>query len=411
MTPMKLKTATLLWICLTIVAVATAYPAVAQTENVLWNFCSQPSCTDGEEPTAGMIADGAGNMYGTTSYGGAFGSGTVFELSPNGSGGWNYNVIYNFCSAENCADGGVPYSTPLIFDNAGNLYGTGAGGGAYGYGVVFELSPSGGGWTETVLSSFNQGLGGFSPAYGLAMDNAGNLYGITSWGGENGTGVVYEISPSGNGWTNQVIYNFAANDGGGGLAVNGGNVFVMGYLEVLELSPNGKGGWNESAIHTFAGPPKDGILAWANPVFDKAGDLYGVTIHGGKFYNGTVFKLTPKKKGKWTEKIINSLTDGSGPEGSVVFDAAGNIYGTTGGGGNSSLGTVYELVAPVGKGKYSEKILWNFNGSDGAYPESNLVFDNAGNLYGTTSCGGATYGGNKEYCAGNGAGALFEVTP
>lgn len=387
-----------------------AHPAVAQTETVLYSFCSQPNCSDGEDPTAGMVADGAGNLYGTTTYGGLWGYGTVFELSPNGSGGWNYNVIYNFCSLPYCADGEVPYTTSLILDSAGNLYGQAEGGGQYGYGVVFELSPAAGSWTESVLYSFNQGTGGDLPGYGVAMDKAGNLYGTTTSGGENGTGVVYELSPFEGGWTSQVIYNFAANDFGSGLAVNGENVFVMGYLEVIELSPNGSGGWNSAAIHTFAGPPKDGIYASGTPVFDKAGNLYGSTVSGGKDYHGTVFELIPKKKGKWKEKVLYSIHLGTMANQGIVLDSAGNIYGNDLGAGESNLGTVFELVAPVGKGKYTEKTLWSFSGPDGADPESSLVLDKAGNLYGTTSCGGSTYGNTKD-CLGQGDGTVFEVTP
>jgi uncharacterized repeat protein (TIGR03803 family) len=166
-----------------------ARPAQAQTETALYNFCyfatQCPYDTDGFEPESGLASDGVGNFYGTTALGGSFGvtgytdgGGIVFEISPNGSGGWNETILYSFCSAANCTDGASPYYSNVIFDGVGNLYGTTGWGGAYGYGVVFELSPVGGGWTETVLHSFGpQGEDAMYPVNGLIMDAAGNLYG------------------------------------------------------------------------------------------------------------------------------------------------------------------------------------------------------------------------------------------
>ena len=195
-----------------------ARPAHAQTEVLLYNFCSQPNCADGEGPSSSLTPDGAGNFYGTTALGGANMDGTVFELSPNGTGGYNETVLYSFCSVQNCADGNDPTST-VIFDGAGNLYGTACSGGANGqgvpsacgdgfdgYGVVFELSPkpgggcpsgsnSGNGWCETVLYSFMSTPDGASPFSGLTFDPTGNLYGTTYGGGSgvrNGLRVVPE---------------------------------------------------------------------------------------------------------------------------------------------------------------------------------------------------------------------------
>jgi uncharacterized repeat protein (TIGR03803 family) len=379
-----------------------ARPAQAQTETVLYNFTGG---SDGSNPYCRLTADGAGNFYDTTPYGGASGYGTVFELSPNGTGGWNETVLYNFTGG---ADGSNPWFSYLTFDSMGNLYGTAATGGANGYGVVFELSPVGTNWTETVLYSFANAGDGATPVNGLIMDPAGNLYGGTYYGGA-GSGTVFEVSPNGGGgWTEQVIYDVGT--GYVGLTMSGaGDIFVGAQSAVLELSPNGHSGWNATVIHTFAGGPKDGITNYSVPVLDKAGNLYGTTFEGGAKNFGTVYKLSPvlagKKKGTYTEKILYSFKggkkDGTGPQTGIVFDAAGNIYGTTYSGGKYNDGTVFELVAPVGTGKtYKEKVLWGFDGTDGANLDGSLILDNSGNLYGT-----AFNGGSRE------DGVVFEVTP
>jgi uncharacterized repeat protein (TIGR03803 family) len=380
-----------------------ARSAQAQTETVLYNFTGG---SDGGGPRSSLTSDGAGNLYGTTYAGGASGAGTVFELSPNGQGGWNETVLYNFCSALNCSDGGYTASY-VLFDASGNLYGTAYNGGAYLYGVVFELSPRAGGWTESVLYNFTGGSDA-GPTNGLIMDSAGNLYGLTNpaigYGG--GAGTVFELSPSGGGWTKQDIYT--VDNAYGALTMDGsGNIFGTTLANVFELSPNGNGGWNTAVIHTFAGAPKDGNDPYAGVVLDKAGNVYGATGIGGAKNAGTVYKLSPvtsgKKKGTWKEKILYSFKsngkDGIAPL-KIVFDMAGNIYGTTNGGGKTSDGTVFELVAPVGKGGYKEKVLWSFNGTDGNQPVDGLILDSLGNLYGTTYEGGS---------ANNGV--VFEVTP
>ena len=372
----------------------------AQTETVLWNFCSVGNCSDGIGP-GGLTSDGAGNFYGMTVRGGEYDGGTAFELSPNGSGGWNETVLWNF----NGADGVFP-SGSLIFDSLGNIYGTTFTGGANGYGVVFELSPTGASWTETVLYNFCSQKGcpdGANPVNGLIMDPAGNLYGTTTFGSSIG---VFELSPSGGGWTYQVIYTVV--DPVGLTTDAAGNILGASDYNVFELSPNGSGGWNPTVIYTFAGAPKDGYGAQGVPVLDQAGNLYGTTYSGGTKNYGTVYKLSPitkgKKKGQWNEKILHSFRsskDGANPSAGVVLDAAGNIYGTTYYGGKSGVGTVFELMAPAGTDKYyKEKVLWTFNGSDGMLPYGNPILDSAGNLYGTANEGGSYN-----------AGVVFEVTP
>jgi uncharacterized repeat protein (TIGR03803 family) len=224
------------------------------------------------------------------------------------------------------------------------------------------------------------------------------------------------VSPSAGGWSARKIFT-------AGLGVHdfmtadltmdaAGNIFGASTARVFELSPNGTGGWKSKVIHKFTGGPTDGDGANGTLVFDKAGNLYGTTQVGGSGENGTVYKLSPAKRGKWTEKILYFFEGGSrgaNPSAGVVLDAAGNIYGTTGGGG-SIYGSVFELVAGVSTGSYEEKVLWSFNGTDGANPSpyGSLSLDSAGNLYGTTVEGGSTEG----VCGGtDGCGVVFKVTP
>jgi uncharacterized repeat protein (TIGR03803 family) len=287
-------------------------------------------------------------------------------------------------------------------------------GGAYGYGVVFELSPVGASWTETVLYNFCSQADcadGEYPVNTLIMDPAGNLYGVTNQGGSTGAGTVFELSPAGGNWTEQVLYSPGSTTGYGinaGLTMDAaGNIFGATWSTVFELSPNGKGAWNPTVIHIFDGGAKDGMGAAGTPVLDKDGNLYGTTIYGATKNLGTVYKLSPvtkgKKKGTWTVKILHSfkggLKDGYYPVAGIVFDAAGDIYGTTEYGGKYSDGAVFELVAN-GKGSYKEKVLWSFNGTDGGYPYDSPILDSSGNLYGTTYDGGS-----------HGAGVVYEVTP
>jgi uncharacterized repeat protein (TIGR03803 family) len=388
-----------------------ARPAAAQTETVLYAFTGG---NDGGQPFARLASDGAGNFYGTTAVGG-LGYGTVFEVSPNGSGGWNETVLHSFTLG---ADGGYPLASPVIFDGQGNLYGTTSEGGANGFGVVFELSPAGKSWNETVLYSFASGAGGVYPFNGLIMDPTGNFYGTDNvyQSGHAITEGVFELSKSGGSWTEKVIYDnevAVANFGGGGLTMDSaGNIFGVssgGFLPeiVFELSPNGHGGWNPTMLHSFA----KRYYAEGAPVLDKSGNVYGTTSSGGASKNGMVYRLSPGKNGKWTEKVLYAFKggaqDGSAPYAGIVFDAAGNIYGTTAGGGLFNDGTVFELVAP-GKGshEYREKILWSFNGTDGSQLFGSLILDSAGNLYGTAALGGNSGCTNEQGC-----GVVFEVTP
>jgi uncharacterized repeat protein (TIGR03803 family) len=367
-----------------------AHPAQAETEAVLYSFNSNP---DGANPESRLTLNG-GNLYGTTHAGG-LGSGTVFELSPNGSGGWTETVLYNFCPAMNCADGANPTYSYVTFDSAGNLYGTAYAGGANGYGVVFELSPGQSGWTEQVLYSFANSPDGANPVNGLVMDAAGNLYGTTYNGGAGGNGAVFELSPSAGRWTEQVIYDM--NSTHAGLAIDGsGNLYGVNLQAVFELSPNGSGGWKPTLIHKFAKPS---FNPNGTPVLDSAGNLYGTTYAGGTGGDGTVYKLSPNGKGQWTMQVVYTFaTATSHPLAGVAVDSNGNLYGTTTAGGLRGLGVIYEL-SPNGSGGYKYRVLQAFNGENGNQSYGSLIFS-AGYLYGTT------YGGGS-----NGFGTVFASNP
>jgi len=326
-----------------------------------------------------------------------------------------------------------------VFDSVGNLYGTTfsvgvitCGKSGSGCGVVFELSPVGKNWAETVLYSFTGGTDGADPAAGLIFDPAGNLYGTTSFGpGGSGDGAVFELSPSGSGWTEQVIYSPGPPGSCCALSTgltmdSAGSIFGAGESTVFQLSPNGSGGWNPTVIYNFPCSPKgkcpQGRSPQGSPVLDQAGNLYGTTAYGGAKNYGTVYKLSPGETG-WTETILHSFRkngiDGYYPSAGVVLDAAGNVYGTTSAGGPPSRcegltrGIVFEILAPVGKHKnYKEKVLWSFNGYDGSGYDgsgsSGLTPDSQGNFYGTTKFGGYWYGFDN---CGLGNGVVFEVTP
>jgi uncharacterized repeat protein (TIGR03803 family) len=393
--------------------------AEAQTETVQYSFTENGS---GYSPFS-VTFDAAGNLYGTLIYGGSGvcpnktdGCGTVFELSPNGSGGWTRKTLHNF--PTNGSDGYDP-EAKLILDAAGNLYGTTLNGGSRHYGTVYELMPQGNGkWTEKILHTFsNDGTDGKYPWAGLVFDAAGNLYGTTFEGGTftvcpGGCGVVFELSPSENGkWTENILLDFGSGytnayspdlgsliiDSAGNLYGTSGGGGTYGSGTAFELSPAAGGSWTETTLHNFGGAG-DGAFPQGGLAFDASGNLYGTTSAGGAYGFGTAFQLTPAGGGNWTETIMHSFDqetgDGTLPRANVIVDSAGNVYGTTLEGGASDIGMVFELSPGIG-GSWTETVLHSFqdNGLDGETPGPSLTFDSSGNLYGTTYDGGVKKGG------------------
>ncbi len=333
----------------------------AWTETVLHSFAGGADGAT-PWAVLGPAFDAAGNLYGTTWNGGNnvcdeyYSCGTVFELTPNGDGTWTESVIYNF-AGDATGDGGWPTSTP-VFDAAGNLYGTtpfggGMGGCSMGCGVVFELTPNAdGSWAESLLYEFGaEQSPGYFPWGGVIVDTLGNLYGTTVYGGETNSGTVFELTPTSGGWEESVLYSFngQVNPRGGVIFDTAGNLYGRAKSTVFQLTPNGGGTWTETVLHHFTGG--ENWSTWSGLSFDSKGNLYGTTTNGGaghcKGGCGVVFKLTLGLDGKWRERVIHQFTggkDGGNPQAGVIFDGNGNLYGTTGGGGIKGAGVVFEIT-------------------------------------------------------------------
>jgi uncharacterized repeat protein (TIGR03803 family) len=342
-------------------------------ETVLYAFTGQ---TDGGNPLGGVVLDSAGNLYGTTSTG-SVSAGTVFKLAPPASGGqWQFSVLHSFIFK----DGESPYAG-LVIDSAGNLYGTTKYGGASNLGTVFKVSPvSGGGWKETVLHSFAGGNDGSGPEAPLVLDAAGNLYGTTVLDGPLGAGTVFKVTPlfSGGGWKKTELHAFSNKGKGGAFPSAGlardeaGNLFGTtpiggdssvsctapgsGCGTVFKLSPLASGGWVFHILHTFTGG-SDGGEPLAGLTLGASGSLNGATFLGGGSSTGcpnnegcgVVFKLSPVSGGGWKETVLHAFTDGSdggNPRGSLILDTEGNLYGTanTGGSQFEGWGLVFEIA-------------------------------------------------------------------
>ncbi len=333
-------------------------------------------------------------------------------------------VLYNFAGPP---DGSLP-GFKLIQDAAGNFYGVTFAGGVYGQntfsGTVFELSLQNGVWVEKTLHSFGGGVDGLQPSGSLVMDKAGNLYGVTG-NGSSFRGTVYELTPDGNGnWTETILHGFGGGvyppvggltmDAAGnlyGVAQQGGGTSCRyGCGAVYELSPPAKNAkkkkWKYTLLYRFLGPKhNDGAHPNGDLVFDAAGNLYGTTQSGGANDKGTAFELSPGAGG-WTEKVLYNLganpADGVASSAGLIFDAAGNFYGTTVSGGNNACGTVFELSPNAGN--WTENVLYSFTGlSDGCDPYASVTLRD-GKLYGTTIFGGDQPGGS-------GNGVVFELVP
>jgi len=335
---------------------------------VLHVFCSvvDDQCLDGEFAFAAPTMDAKGNLFGATEDGGPKRGGVVYELTRRGHG-YDFSVIYDLCSQKACADGRGSDANFAI-DTAGNVYGTTFAGGAHRRGVVFELSPGAQGWTYKLLYDFcslarcadgrepPNGVTYAGQGRGLPYDGVSPLYGTTREGGANGSGAVYQLTP-------------------------------------------GEAGWSEKVIHSFSSCRHHGCPGGASPAFygalqiDGAGNIYGATTGGGANGGGVLYKLTPTESGEWTQTVLHDLcaqTACDFIEGNPVFDAAGNLVGTT-------SHALYRLDMTGAKPKL--KVLHSFESGEGS-PEANVVIDDDGTVYGATGSGGTA-----------GMGTVFEYKP
>ena len=405
---------------------------------------------DGAYPTAAVALDRQGNLYGTASQGGDFtvctgsnntppGCGTAFELKLSTSGSYTFNPLYKF---QGSIDGAAPMAG-MVFGPDSSLYGTTSTGGLadcngytghnLGCGVVFNLKPPPTfcrtvlcSWDETVLQSFDNSDGAF-PGYGnLTFDARGNIYGTTMYGGARSggncdygspCGTVYELMRSGSSWTESVLYSFDGGaDGGepqsGVILDQSGNLYGTTYrggqygegVAYQLASPS----WTENILYS-AWNSLCGITIYGGLVSDTSGNLYGTSNNCGANGQGFVYEVSPSSGFSWNYSEIYSFAPyqdhAAGPWSNLVFDSAGNLYGTYHGfvaGGD--YGRVFELTQI--NGYWTQKLLWMFTGgTDGATPVAGVVLDASGNLYGTT-----TAGGNVADCSGNGCGVVFKIT-
>jgi uncharacterized repeat protein (TIGR03803 family) len=400
------------WFALTAalaVALAFLYNATgAQAgEHVILRF----NMTQGAYPRSGLTADAAGNLYGTTVGGGERGCGTVFELSPSSGGQWTEKVLYSFrgCNSVQATPEGT-----MVIDKQGNLYGVQVG--YVNSGQIFELMTGANGvWTYRVIYVFgSNGTNEGSPGTELTWDSAGNLYGTTAAPSTIFQGEVFELSPQPNGsWKETVLYTFPAPDGVGypvaGVTFDHqGNLYGGAFYgsngafgAVYELSPQANGPWTLTVLYNFT----NAYIPDSKLTFDSSGNLYGTT---GQINYSEVFKLSPIAGGKWKETTVHFFLSESGgqyAQGTLVFDVAGNLYGTTVYGGvgcNGYLcGVAYQLT-PQSGGGWKEMVLHHFESAeDGSEPGAGLLLDSAGHLYGTTVVGGGRYG----------YGTVFQITP
>lgn len=400
--------------------IVTCSAWAAPKEVILYNFSIGSG--DGANPVGGLVADKAGNLYGTTGTGGPytdcspFGQtcGVVFELSPAGNR-WTETILYTFTGGS---DGGEPLAG-LVMDSSGNLYGTTAIGGNFGYGTVFELSNSNGTWSENVLYSFQGGSDGAYPQSSVTL-HGGYIVGTTYAGGGNqcidapsGCGTIFQLVHGQNGWTENVLWRFANGSDGAfpyaSLIVDGasnlyGTTSQGGYLQ-NNCAPYGCGnvfqlrrtqsGWSLNPIHEFTFDT-DGASPYAGLLPASGNTAYGTVASGGAGFGGTVYNLQ-YSGGSWVFNVLYSFSgpDGSAPE-AVLVAKGNNLFGTTYSGGSGSgcffggpCGTVFMLTKT--QSGWKQRVLHSFtaNGTDGVYPEDSLILTKNG-LLATTNAGGSS---------------------
>jgi uncharacterized repeat protein (TIGR03803 family) len=403
--------------CLTLVSLAVitallnfAVSAQAATRyTIVRNFSESRG---GVLPAGELLIDEAGNLYGTDTQGGSTGGGTIFALRPNGQTGFTYEVLYECNKSFDCT---LPVGS-LVMDRAGNLYGSTL------FGNVFKLSKTASGsWAATVLHQFGVEI---APPSSLILDTEGNLYGINPTGGKNNLGYVFELSPSQRGWSLTHLHDFSGRDGAattgstenqvGGLIFDSvGNLYgatVAGGAStkcsggcgvVFELTKNFST-WSETVLHTFNGG--DGANPIAPLMMDADGNLYGTASSGGAKGFGSAFKMS-RASGVWQTRVLHSFTgahlDGEFPDSALVMDENGNLFGTTesGGGAHQScqvwndFGCGTVFELSLNGTQWKETILKAFSGGkDGAFPQG-VVLDGSGNLFGAAQAGGRQFEG------------------
>jgi len=391
----------------------------------LYAFCSQANCPDGSLPYAGLTMDQAGNLYGTTTGGGANASGTVFELVHEGPKKWKQRTLYDFCSEANCTDGALPLSN-LILDTSGNLYGTAASRGAHNSGVVFKLDPNASGkrWRYTDLYDFctiPAGDGGcedgWAPSGNLTYEGAdtgapydGNapLYGATRYGGDDGLGfgVVFKLNPGKKDSPESVVSALCRQtncaDGAqpwGGVIMSGGVLYgttkgggsnqPVPSGVVFRMTTKGK----IAVLYTFCpngGLCLDGATPMSPLLTDLAGNLVGTTYYGGANDAGTVFQISGG-----SETVLHDFcseencADSKNPTAGLIMDPSGHMYGT-GSGYNGASGTVFQLDGST------ERDIYEF--CCGHVVTAGVNRDTSGNLFGVSYNGG-----------NNNSGSVFEL--
>ena len=395
----------------------------AQTYSVIHNFTGTP---DGTWPLSGLTMDRAGNLYGTTVYGGFAGSmscvngcGTVYRLSRT-SNGWATTILHAFKGPR--GDGADPFSR-VIFGRDGALYGTTFSGGTGPRGTVFRLSPPAKScgnvpcpWEESHYSFAADLLSGAGPFAEVAFDAQGNLYGTTNYGGPNycdgpnSCGVLYKVTTPIQEWNQSVIWNYEQSSGNspyaGIIFDASGNIFGVttvggsaGLGTLYEVTESG-GSWTYSVLYNFTGQ-SDGTDPDGNLLEDAQGNFYGTAARGGSGGGGTVFEFSPSGGG-WNFRVLHSFSGTEGREGPIAgltMDANGNLYGTTFLDGAFGFGNVFKLTKSNGSWNYAS--LHDFSGgADGGGSYGTVLIDAAGNLYGTAMGGGAT-----------GDGVVWEITP
>ena len=427
------KTVALIELAILAASLTMASSAQAQTFQVIHRFTGGAG---GYYPSAGIVSDRAGNLYGGAAYGGNYtsscnyvgsqtGCGVVYRMSRHGSD-WIFNILSSFDGANGYNPGQLIRVAP-----DGSLYTTTVYGGpgdcqyfSPGCGTIFRLQPP-----ATFCSAVscpctvddlyqfqNRADGAFPQAGNLTLDSAGNIYGTTYVGGLYDAGTVYELSRTTNGWTKTVLYNFigssaGGNPGGGVVFDSAGNLYgvtflggVDGYSGVVYELTHSESGWTETVLHIFQ-PQTDGSGPAGNLVMDASGNLYGTTADDGPNGGGTVWELSPGSGG-WSFSVLYSFTGegAGGPAGGLLMDSSGNLYGTTAGHGAHNQGNVFKLSPANGGWNYTS--LYDFSGgSDGGQPFSGLSMDSSGNLFGVT-----TYGGLVQNCT-SGCGVVWKITP